>query len=591
MYSIIRSNLGRRIVLLVSMSMFLILIALVISGWLAVRQSSDRVFHERQSLAQATGKYVDYILRQNLERLDSIRFAQGVNIEDGDLAPEKRALHSTYLGSIFDDGVFITDKEGTVLWTEPFRSDFAGTNISNYRPIWQSLDTGRPSISNVFTMEPGGKRVIFMVTSLHNSEGRIVGLVGGQINPVGRTLREVIQPVELEEASYLDIIDGNGIVLVSSDPQRILKEEQGIAGRERDEVTVEASLSMAPWSVVISQSEELALAPVRTMEQRFIIFGLSSLVIALFFSWGMARSLIRPIGQLTAATRNISRGDLSQPVPQLGSDEIGELGQSFDTMRVTLKKSLEEIQQWNKELEAKVAERARQLEDSYREIKRNEISRGTLLRKVLTVQEEERKRVARELHDETTQSLAGLLMRLEAAIAIPDEAGGEIKARLMNIKDLAVKTIDNVHKIIFDLRPSILDDLGLTSALRWYAEHRLGELGIKTRVEVTGEERKLSSLMETALFRVVQEAITNIVKHAKARHVVLSVEFKDSTLNIEVEDDGRGFDMEAISLRADKGQELGLLGMRERVTLLEGEFHIESKPGSGTRLTIEVPLD
>ena len=115
-YSVMKSNLGRRIVLLVSLSMFFILTALAVSGWLAVRESSDRVLSERGELAQATGKYLDYILRQNLERLDGIGFAPGVNTGDGDLEPEKRALHSTYLGSIFDDGVFITNQQGVVLW-------------------------------------------------------------------------------------------------------------------------------------------------------------------------------------------------------------------------------------------------------------------------------------------------------------------------------------------------------------------------------------------------------------------------------------------------------------------------------------------
>lgn len=576
--------------LLVGMSMFLILAALVISGWLAVRQSSARLSQERQALAQATGKYLDYILRQNLERLESVRFAQGVDIEDGDLAPEKRALHSTYLGSIFDDGVFLTDQHGTILWAEPLRPDFVGTNISNYRPIWQSLSTGKPSISNIFTLEPGGKKVIFMVTPLRNREGRIAGLVGGQIDPTGRTLREFTQLFKLGETSYIDVIDANGVVLTSSDPQRILRIEQEILNRGQAEVTVSAPLSLAPWSMAVRQSEKEALAPVRTMERRFVIFGFTSLVIALFLGWGMARSLVRPLGQLTTAAQNISQGNLSQPVPQLGSDEIGELSRSFDAMRIALKKSLEEIQRYSRELEGEVERRTRQLEVSYREIERKEAARGELLRKILTAQEEERRRIARELHDETTQSLAGLVMRLEATSALPGEAVGKIKNMLVDIKELAVRTIDSVHKVIFDLRPSVLDDLGLLSALRWYAENRLGELAIKTRVEVTGEERKLPPQIETALFRVVQEAITNIVKHAEAQNVVLSVEFKDSALRIEVEDDGKGFDAAAISLQTDKSQGLGLLGMKERVSLLGGKFHIEAQPGNGTHLTIEVPL-
>ncbi len=591
MYPILKSNLGRRILLLVGLSMFLMLSALVISGWLAVRQSSERVLHERQALAQTSGRYLDSILRQNLERLDDVQFAPGVDIENGDLEAEKMALHNAYLGSVFNDGVFITNKQGTVLWVEPLRPDFVSKNIGNYEPARQSLSTGRPSISNVLTLEPGGEKVIFIITPLRNPEGKIVGLTGGQISPTSRALREFTQLIELGENSFVDVIDSNGVILASSDPQRILMSNQGIANQGGAEVTVTAPLSLAPWSVAVRQTEKVAMAPVRTMEQRFIIFGLSSLVIALFLSWGMARSVTKPLGQLTAAAQNISRGDLSQPVPQVGNDEIGQLSQSFDAMRKALKESLDEIQQWNRELEAKVAERTRQLEDSYREIERKETARGELLRKVLSVQEEERKRIARELHDETTQSLAGLVMRLEAASSLPDESTGKIRSLLMDIKNLAVRTIDNVHKIIFDLRPSILDDLGLLPAIRWYAENRLGEAGITPRVEVTGEETKLPSQVETAVFRAVQEAVNNIVKHAEAHNVVLSVEFTDSSLRVEIEDDGKGFDVGAINLQSDEPKGLGLLGMEERITILGGKFDIESHPGRGTHLTIEVSLD
>ncbi len=569
--------------------MLLILTALAVSGWLAVRESSDRVFHGRQGLAQATGRYLDYILRQNLERLDSIQFAPGVNIEDSDLEPEKRALHSTYLGSIFDDGVFIANQQGAVLWIEPLRQNFVATNIATYPPIGQSLTTGRPVISNLITAEPGNKPVIFMVTPLRNQEGKLVGLVGGQIDPRGRSLRDFTQPVELGKTSYIDIIDGNGVILASSDAQRVTGSAQKMSGQGEAEVSVLAPLTIAPWSVAIRQSETEALAPVRTMEQRFVIFGLSSLLLALFLSWGMAQSVIRPIARLNTAAQNIAGGDLSQPIPQLGSDEIGELSRSFDAMRVALKKSVDHIQELNRELEAKVQQRTQQLADSYREIERKETARGELLRKVLTVQEEERKRIARELHDETSQLLAGLVIRLEAATSLPD-AAGKIKGMLVDIKSLAVRTIDSVHKIIFDLRPSVLDDLGLLSAIRWYAENRLAEVGIKPRIEVTGEERKLPPQVEIAVFRIAQEAITNIIKHAEAQNVIIGVEFKDSALGIEVEDDGKGFDVSAVSRRADKAQGLGLVGMEERVTLIGGKLNIESQPGSGTHITVEVPL-
>jgi len=584
MFQAIRSNLGRRIIFLVAMSVLLVLISLSISAWLAVRQSSEQIFHERQALAQATGTYLDYILRQNLERLDNFSFAPGVDIEDTDLEPEKRALHSTYLGSIFNDGVFVTDQRAIVLWVEPFRQGFVGTSIAGYPPVQQTIATVKPSVSNLLKVEPDGKYVILAVTPLRNQAGKIVGLVGGQIDPRGRSLPVLSQPAELGEIAFIDIIDSNGVILDSSDPEGIL-----MSGR-MGAVTESANLVTAPWTVVIGQSEAEAMAPVHAMQQQFIIFGASAVVVALLFSWGMARSLVKPIGQLTAAAETISQGNLSQPVPQLGTDEIGKLSRSFDSMRVALQDSLLQIQTWNKELETKVEERTRQLEDSYREIARKEASHEELLRKVLTIQEEERKRIARELHDETSQSLVGLVMRVEAIKAIPAGDTDKLQAMLLDMKNLTVKTIDNVHKIIFDLRPSILDDLGLLSAIRWYAGNRLEPLGIQARVEVTGEERKLSPQVEIALFRVVQEAINNIVKHAEAHSVVLSVEFKESSIVIEVEDDGKGFDVDAVSLIPDKAQGVGLLGMRERVALLEGKLHIESKPGKGTHLTMEIPL-
>lgn len=591
MYPVLKSNLGRRIILLVAVSMLLIIVALGVSGSLAIRQSADQVASERRALAQATGAYLEHVLEQNLERLDSVRFAQGVDIEDSDMEPERRALHSIYLGSIFDDGVFITDEQGTVLYAEPFAEGFVGSNLSNLPPIVQSLNSRKPSISNVLTVEPSGKRVIFMVTPLRNIEGRVVGLVGGKIDPTGRTLQDITELVEHGQTSHVCVIDGNGVILASSDRQRILKTEEEVASQGKAEVTGLAPLSLAPWSVAFRQSETEALAPVRAMEQRFIVFGLSALVVALFLSWGMARSLVRPIGQLNAAAQSISQGDLSQPTPELGSDEIGELSRSLDAMRIALKKSLDEMQDWNTELEAKVEVRTKQLEDSYREIERKEAARGELLRKILTAQEEERKRIARELHDETTQSLLGLLMKLEAAGKTPSEASSIDSDMLMDVKNLAVETLDNVRRIIHDLRPSVLDDLGLLSAIRWYAEARFGSVAIKARVELTGEDRSLAPEIETALFRVVQEAIANIVRHAEAHNAVISVELEDAAVRIEVEDDGKGFDVEAIRRQADKAVGLGLLGMEERIALLGGRFQIESNPGGGTRLVIEVPLD
>jgi signal transduction histidine kinase len=235
-----------------------------------------------------------------------------------------------------------------------------------------------------------------------------------------------------------------------------------------------------------------------------------------------------------------------------------------------------------------VRERTRELEGLYRELQVREEWRGQLLAKVIGAQEDERKRLARELHDETSQTLSALAMRLETAVAaFPHDLA---RQRLVEAKDLTVRILDELHRLIYDLRPSVLDDLGLLSAIRWYAERHLEPLGVTVRWEFSGQERRLQPQIETALFRVVQEAITNIAKYAHAATVLIQCVLKDDGIAIEIEDDGDGFDPARLAAAGDARRGLGLMGMRERVELLGGAIEIDAAPGKGVRIAVSVPL-
>ncbi|HEX9015761.1 MAG TPA: cache domain-containing protein [Chloroflexota bacterium] len=227
----------------------------------------------------------------------------------------------------------------------------------------------------------------------------------------------------------------------------------------------------------------------------------------------------------------------------------------------------------------------------YEELEKKEALRGELLRKVISAQEEERKRIARELHDETSQALAALVLALETAAVAPARDVDEFKERIAAVKPRAVGILEEVRKVTLDLRPTVLDDLGLIPAIRWYGENRLKPLGVKVHVEVSGEQRRFPPELETTLFRVVQEAISNIARHAKAENVLITLEFTASMIVIEVEDDGEGFDLAAVSKTSEKGRGLGLMGMRERVSLFSGTLAVETAPGAGTQLRIVVPLE
>ncbi|HXV56650.1 MAG TPA: GAF domain-containing protein [Gaiellaceae bacterium] len=205
------------------------------------------------------------------------------------------------------------------------------------------------------------------------------------------------------------------------------------------------------------------------------------------------------------------------------------------------------------------------------------------LRRVVDAQEVERRRLARELHDETGQALTSILLGLRAVEEAPDaETAHEAGARL---RELVVQTLQDVRRLAVELRPKALDDFGLVPALERLTEGFSQQTGIAVELESRLAEDRLPGEVETIVYRVVQEALTNVVKHAHADHVSIVLRKKDRTLTALIEDDGRGFSADA---NGDRG--LGLVGMRERVELVDGTLSIESSAGTGTTLLVEIPI-
>jgi len=222
------------------------------------------------------------------------------------------------------------------------------------------------------------------------------------------------------------------------------------------------------------------------------------------------------------------------------------------------------------------------------ERKRAEEALGKLLNQVLTAQEEERARIARELHDETGQSLASLVVGLSAL-----ENARTLKAaktQAGELRGLASLAVGEVRRLAWGLRPSVLDDLGLVAALERYAVEFARSRGIRVDVRARGLDERLPSRAETALYRLVQEALTNVAKHAEAKAVAIAVERRRSSARLTVGDDGRGFDVEATLSHVGASEHFGLHGMRERAALLGGSVTIESAPRNGTTIIVEIPL-
>ena len=225
----------------------------------------------------------------------------------------------------------------------------------------------------------------------------------------------------------------------------------------------------------------------------------------------------------------------------------------------------------------------------YRQAQEREKLLANLLSQVVGTQEAERQRIARDLHDATGQSLTAIslgLRGMENSLAGRDL---QLQQSLATIQQFANEAISELRRIISDLRPPQLDDLGLLAALRWYVQSfHLHRADIEVELTIQGDNVRLPRQMETAFFRIVQEAMTNIAKHAQATHVTITVKVEESSITTTVEDNGRGFDVNRTWQRQPSGW--GILGIRERAKLLGAECHIESAPGNGTRVQIRAPL-
>jgi two-component system sensor histidine kinase DegS len=216
-----------------------------------------------------------------------------------------------------------------------------------------------------------------------------------------------------------------------------------------------------------------------------------------------------------------------------------------------------------------------------------EAERKVYISKILESQENERLRIAQEIHDDTIQTL--LVIANAAQSLVPEGKGdmAEVKKKAEWIRDATLQAIEELRRTSLDLRPSVLDDLGLVPALRWLVDNANKESDTNTRILIKGAKRKLLPQAEVTIFRIVQEALNNIKRHSKAKKAVVSLEFDTECLRITIRDNGRGFHPpKKFDRLAAKGK-LGLIGMQQRIDFLGGTFQIRSHPGGGTSLLIE----
>ena len=300
----------------------------------------------------------------------------------------------------------------------------------------------------------------------------------------------------------------------------------------------------------------------RRLERNLVTLGVVTLLMLVAAWIGSNLLVLRQVNALVSATQLLRAGDLSARagLPS-GSGELDHLASAFDAMAEALEQR---------------AAAHRQAEETLQ----------ILSRQLLEAQENERRHLARELHDEIGQALTAVKINLQAAQHLPDTLG----AHLADSVGIVDRTLHQVRNLSLDLRPAMLDDLGLVAALRWYVDRQAQRAGFTARFVADPLATRPPSDIETACFRVAQEALTNVMRHAQAQHVHVELRQDDAELHLLMRDDGKGFDVRAAQARAAQGASTGLLGMQERVWLVGGQIDINSAPARGTEIRARFPL-
>lgn len=570
-----------------------------------VNQVNGLIYEERLDRAQEIAQHLSEVfgdMRQEAEK-SALAIGQGwqtsvpslpqaLSSLQGHLRQQLAAVHSLE-PPLF---VGVANIDGRLLWAEPYWGDRIDVTVPN---IEESTGT---YIAKAIINQ--GDTAISTILPIVDNQQQRQGYLIVEVAPLPGTFDTFLQS-HGHRYQLQVILPDDGSLISSSVPvgqdeispdwefvrplastSRSGLIEHPADGNGKPHMAVYAPVPGVPLGIILEDEAGKALALPAAMSQRLLWSTGIAVALMALLAWLVSRRLVRPIEHLAQDAQRIASGDLETSIPKLGEDEIGKLARNFETMRRQLKASLNDLKGWNVELEQQVRERTQEIEKLYNEVAHREEQCHLLLNKIITAQEDERKRLARELHDETGQFLTGLtlsLKGLEERIASEPEI---VKERLESLQNLTIKATEDVRRLIWDLRPSLLDDMGLVEAISWYLDNYLKPKGVKCHLKTSGLNRRLPPAVESSLFRLVQEAINNIVKHAQAKEAWVSLQRTREIISGTIRDDGIGFDLNHLP----SGANTGLLGMEERVTLLGGKIEVTSTPGEGTRVQFRVPL-
>jgi len=571
-------------------------IGLGVFSWLGIqslKESTDLILNERLTIARTIAGHLDETLEYIQVELQDINSNNKLPTEEEFNSTAEMMRRELAKSGLSTQSVILINSEGKILQTDPETPGIVGLGLSGYPEVKLALEKGLPTISGLVLGPFNSVPVVFATTPIVEKSGKIIGAIAVSID-IEQSSNKAFKPTTtVGETGYTELVDSNGIVIARTRPvfppaefersdhafrfaqlisqgKTIVRtchrchEVEGQTKRRRD-VLAFAPLSSTSWGVAIRQSEEEALAPTRQLEKSLLLMGIILLIGTFSSMWILMQGIVMPIKVLTSAIKRVAAGDFIVTIPVKRRDELGELSTAFYTMTQELVKSRNELVLRNEEMK-------------------------TYTTYVIRAQEEERQRLARELHDGTIQSLVLLCRRLDSMHDKGELLPSSVTDRLQEARVTAEEAVRELRDVTKALRPPILDDLGMVTSIRRLLDDFVERTGAKGQQKVVGQQRRLPSDTELGIFRIAQEALRNVERHAKATRVTVTITFAHQEVGLEVADNGVGFSVSSVLGDLITSGQHGLLSMRERAELLGGKFEIQSSFVEGTRVMVSIPV-
>ncbi len=471
----------------------------------------------------------------------------------------------------FDGGVFILDPSGQPITI--FAPTGADHTLANVEPYFRSVRALRaPAFSDILDQPDGADSILVILTPIFSPSGDVTGALAGVFRLRNQRLGDDIRRLRIGERGVAFLVDRQGRAISHPDAgllghdlrpepvvQRVLQGNQDAmvadAGGERI-VYGYASVTASGWGLVTRESFAALTAPVRPLLGTALLVLGVGMLLGLFWLPLGARRVTEPINRLAAQAARLAAGAEVTHVDGGGIRELRTLAAAFDDM-------------------AHQVAQSRAAQRSY-------------VAAVIRTQEEERRRIARELHDGTVQALAAVARRLEYLESNQNDP--ELAGQMAGLRQQVSGVAAEARRFSRELRPLVLEDLGLAPALRFLANQMHENEGIEVELTVRGSARGLGSDQELALFRIFQETLANVSKHAQATAVQALLESDAEGVLLQVSDNGGGFEQPFSADNFARRGHFGLMGIQERTQLLGGRLELVSQPGQGTTVRVWLPI-